>query len=148
MHIIRHPTRFVLLGQFLSPLSNIVAAKRGDILKAAERRKAIMRILCRRRHDTIKNLAFEFEVSERTIRRDIEILSYTEPIYTQRGRYEGGVHIVDGYYFDRMYMSKEEIGVLEKLHTYAKEQKKCSLSSQELNILRQMIQLYTKPSHK
>ena len=117
-------------------------------MKAAERRKAIMRILCRRRHDTIKNLAFEFEVSERTIRRDIEILSYTEPIYTQRGRYEGGVHIVDGYYFDRMYMSKEELSVLEKLHICAKEQRKCSLSSQELNILSHMIQLYTKPSRK
>ena len=137
-----------LCGQLLSPLTHIVAAKRGDILKAAERRKAIMRTLCRRRHDTIQNLAFEFEVSERTLRRDIEILSYTEPIYTQRGRYEGGVHIVDGYYFDRMYMSKEELDILQKLYTYATGQETNILSSQELHILNQMIRLYTKPTCK
>ena len=117
-------------------------------MRAAERRKAIMRTICRRRHDTIKNLAFEFGVSERTIRRDVEILSYTEPIYTQRGRYDGGVHIVDGYYFDRMYMSKEELAILQKLHTCAIEQCACDLSPQELNILSQMIHLYTKPSCK
>ena len=53
---------------------------------AAERRREIMRVLCRRRHETVKNLSFEFGVSERTILRDIEALSITEPIYTQCGR--------------------------------------------------------------
>lgn len=50
---------------------------------AAERRRGIMRVLCRRRHETVKNLSFEFGVSERTILRDIEALSITEPIYMQ-----------------------------------------------------------------
>ena len=43
--------------------------------ETAERRSEIMKILCRRRSETVKNLAFELGVSERTIRRDIEILS-------------------------------------------------------------------------
>ena len=51
----------------------------------AERRAEIMRILCRRRHETISNLAEEFGVSTRTIQRDVEVLSITEPIYTQYG---------------------------------------------------------------
>ena len=57
----------------------------------AERRRQMMLLLCRRRHETMRNLASEFGVSERTIRRDVEALSCTEPIYTQPGRYGGGV---------------------------------------------------------
>ncbi len=51
----------------------------------AERRTEIMRILCRRRHETISNLAETFGVSRRTIQRDVEILSITQPLYTQSG---------------------------------------------------------------
>jgi len=80
----------------------------------AERRCEIMKVLCRRRHETIYNLACEFGVSTRTIQRDIEILSATEPIYTQSGRYCGGVYVVDGYSVDRMYMDNAEIDVLKK----------------------------------
>ena len=57
----------------------------------AERRYEIMKILCRRRYETIRNLASEFGVSMRTVQRDIESLSRTEPIYTQTGKYGGGV---------------------------------------------------------
>lgn len=64
---------------------------------ATERRQEIMRVLCRRRHETVKYLSFEFGVSERTILRDIEALSITEPIYTQCGRYDGCVMCGFGY---------------------------------------------------
>lgn len=37
----------------------------------AERRRKMMKILCRRRYETIGNLASEFGVSMRTIQRDI-----------------------------------------------------------------------------
>lgn len=80
----------------------------------AERRQKILILLCRRRHDTIENLASEFGVSERTIRRDVEALSATDPIYTQTGRH-GGVYVADGYYLDRQYMSNEEISLLKKV---------------------------------
>ena len=75
--------------------------------------------LCRRRHDTINNLAFEFGVSARTIRRDIEALSLKEPIYTRTGRYGGGIYVMDGYYIDRMYVSDEESEVLVKVFNFA-----------------------------
>lgn len=51
----------------------------------AERRYEIMKILCRRRYETIRNLASEFGVSMRTVQRDIETLSVSEPIYCNDG---------------------------------------------------------------
>ncbi len=59
-----------------------------------ERHRQIIRLVRARGSDTIKNLAMEFEVSERTISRDIEELSLTKPIYTKSGRYGGGVYIL------------------------------------------------------
>lgn len=113
----------------------------------AERRSAIMKILCRRRHETIQNLAFELGVSERTIRRDIDALSYSEPIYTRTGRYGGGVYVVEGYTIDRMYMSEREIEVLRKLCSTAEQQVLCVLTVNELSLLKKIIQNYTKPTY-
>lgn len=41
-------------------------------MRPNERRAAIFDALCIRRQDTVENLASEFGVSEKTIRRDIE----------------------------------------------------------------------------
>ena len=109
-----------------------------------ERRTAILKALCRRRYETISNLAIEFEVSERTIRRDIDALSCTEPIYTQPGR-AGGVYVVDGYRMDRMYMSKEETDVLCKIRDIQEVQRTGFLLPGEYAILERIIQAYTKP---
>ena len=46
----------------------------------AERREAILEVLCIRRHDTYRNLAFEFQVSRETIRQDIAVLMCSYPI--------------------------------------------------------------------
>lgn len=112
-----------------------------------ERRSAILKALCRRRYETISNLATEFHVSERTIRRDIEVLSYTEPIYTQPGR-NGGVYVVDGYRMDRMYMSEEETDVLCKIRDTAETNCTGLLLPGEYEILERMILAYTKPKNK
>lgn len=114
-------------------------------LGTAERRNAILKVLCRRRHETIGNLACEFGVSERTIRRDIDALSQTEPIYTQTGRYAGGVYVIDGYSIDRMYMTDPETQVLNKVLDLAQKQENF-MSDKELIILKNIISTYTKPS--
>lgn len=111
---------------------------------AAERRLEMMRILCRRRHEKISNLAEEFGVSTRTILRDIEVLSITEPIYTQCGRYGGGVYVTEGYSMNRMYMTEEEILVLHKLSRYADENAVCKLNTEENRLLKSIISQYTK----
>ncbi len=110
----------------------------------SERRQEIMRVLCRRRHETIKNLSFEFGVSERTIQRDIEILSLSEPIYTQSGRYGGGVYVDSGYKPDRMYMKENELAVLNKLLKMSKVKSVSDLSESETAILQNIISQYTK----
>ena len=110
----------------------------------AERRIEIMRILCRRRHETISNLAEEFGVSIRTILRDIEVLSVTEPIYTQCGRYGGGVYVTDNYSMSKMYMTGEELTLLSKLLNFADSKATCDLSDKEHKLLKSIITQYTK----
>lgn len=115
-------------------------------MEASERRTEIMRVLCRRRHETISNLAYEFGVSERTILRDIEVLSITEPIYTQCGRHGGGVYVTEDYYMQRMYMSEKELKVLHKLLSLVDAKAVCDLNESEKNILKTIISQYTKPN--
>ena len=111
----------------------------------AERRAEIMRVLCRRRHETISNLADEFGVSKRSIQRDIEALSLTEPIYTQCGRYGGGIYVSEDYVMERMYMHEHELSLLHKFAHYAETRSVCNLSLQEQSLLKTMISQYTKP---
>ena len=64
----------------ITALSNSEGEK---ILKnTTERRQSIFNILYKRRKETIDNLTFEFNFNERTIRRNLEILSVSFPIYT------------------------------------------------------------------
>ena len=58
-------------------------------MKSVERQKEILNVLYENGHVTIKSLSNRFDVSERTIRRDIDFLSLTEPIYTKAGRFDG-----------------------------------------------------------
>lgn len=111
----------------------------------AERRNEILRILCRRRHETIENLASELAVSKRTIRRDIDVLSMTYPIYTQTGKYNGGVYVMDGFFLERMYMNDTELNVLKKIYIISQNDNSL-LTKQELSILDSIIATYSKPS--
>lgn len=84
-------------------------------MKALERRQVLIELLCERRHDKIENLAFELDVNERTIRRDLEELSLSYPIYTERTRGKGGVYIEERYYLGKQYLRQEEEELLQKL---------------------------------
>ena len=81
----------------------------------SERREAILNVLCKRRQDTVQNLAEEFDVSVRTIKYDIEELTLAHPIETVRGRYGGGVKVADGYYIGRKYLKPNQQELLKKL---------------------------------
>ena len=114
-------------------------------METSKRRAEIMRILCRRRHETVTNLATEFGVSERTIQRDIDALSVSEPIYTQTGRYGGGVYIMSDYRADRMYMTSDELNVLRKLADFADMGEAAALTEAERATLGAIILQDTKP---
>lgn len=89
-----------------------------------------------RRHDAVENLAFEFNVSERTIRRDIELLSLDYPIYTTQGN-GGGVHIIDDCITGRKLMSYKQEELLQKLVS--------TLGSEDAEIMRDIIKTFTVP---
>ena len=112
---------------------------------AAERRKQIMKELCERKHDTFARLATVFGVSIRTIQRDVEALSLTEPIYAQSGRYNGGVYVLDEYIMNRIFMSEKEKNVLKKIYAMISEPHENQLTKDEINVLKSIIDKYSKP---
>lgn len=84
-------------------------------MSPSERQTALYEALCLRRQDTVDNLAHELGVSEKTIRRDIEVLTCVYPIETVRGRYGGGVKIADWYHPTRTSLCPEQMSLLKKL---------------------------------
>ena len=98
-------------------------------MRATERRQAILEVLCIRRSDKVENLAFEFDVNESTIRRDILELSLNYPIYTQTGRYGGGVYVADDYYLGKQYLTAEQQRLLQELTQSVNEAQKEVLKS-------------------
>ena len=79
-----------------------------------ERRQKILEILCLRRHETISNLAHEFNASQGTIRRDITALTCSYPIETVQGSH-GGVKVADWFHLDRRALNSDEITFLRRL---------------------------------
>lgn len=69
---------------------------------------SITHILINKKAVTAAELAKQFEVSTRTIYRDVDILSANGiPIYTTQGK-GGGIAILDGYTLDKTLLSDEE----------------------------------------
>ena len=68
----------------------------------------IVYILMQKRKITAKELADRFEVSTRTIYRDIETLSTANiPIYASKGK-DGGIGLLDEYVLNKTILSEEE----------------------------------------
>lgn len=68
----------------------------------------IVYILMQKKKITAKELANRFEVSTRTIYRDIEILSRANiPIYATKGK-DGGIGLLDEYVLNKTILSEEE----------------------------------------
>lgn len=68
----------------------------------------ILYYLLDREHATAPELAAEFEVSPRTIYRDVEALSSAGiPIYTEPGR-NGGIYLLQDFILDRALLSENE----------------------------------------
>ena len=80
-------------------------------MSPVERRQALLETLCRRRFDTYANLAFEFGVSTQTIQRDVVILMCSYPIETIRGRYGGGVRVMDNFLLDCISANRNTLNV-------------------------------------
>ena len=68
----------------------------------------IVYLLLNKNQVTAKELAKHFEVSTRTIYRDVEVLSQSGiPIYALKGK-DGGIKLTDNFIIDKSFLSKKE----------------------------------------
>ena len=81
---------------------------------AIERRQRIIDILNMRRSDKIDNLAFELNVTRRTIENDIQVLACSYPIDTKKGN-GGCVYVQDGFDLYERYLTAKQFELLERL---------------------------------
>lgn len=105
----------------------------------SERRMSIIETLSERRSDSIDNLAFEFGVSRRTMRNDIEILSLSFPLYTIPGP-RGGVFVADGFSLGKRYLTTEQTDLLMRLIP--------TLSGSDADIMKSILQTFGLPKRK
>lgn len=102
-------------------------------MNALDRRNEILRILNSRKSITVPELAKRFEVSERTILRDITYLSSSAPIVTTQGKH-GGISLMSGYKYNdyRYYLGTEQASVLDKIISQCRQSGTCNLSLDDL----------------
>jgi predicted DNA-binding transcriptional regulator YafY len=86
-----------------------------------ERRQRIIEILNMRRSEKIENLAFEFDVTRRTIENDIQVLSCSYPIDTKTGP-TGCVYVQDGFDLYERYLTAKQFEVLAELKSVATDE--------------------------
>ena len=84
-------------------------------MSPSEGRNEILHLLCKRRHETTGNLAAEFDVSERTIRADLVILSCCYPIQAARVRFGGGIYLPDWFRMESRTLSPEQQALLIRI---------------------------------
>lgn len=103
----------------------------------SERRQMILEYLLEHRETTRFELSNHFNVSLRTIERDILILSCSYPIITIQGG-GGGIKIADGYRLGMKYLSESQAALLEQLSE--------TLSGKELEIMQSILKIFSKPA--
>ena len=113
--------------------------------KTTERIFDMMKYLCRARYTSMPKLAEMYGVSVRTIKRDIDVLGSFIPIETRSGRYEGGVYVMEGYRWDKSYMSAEDIALLAYIKQIGERQERLVLNQDDLVRLSRMISVYSLP---
>ncbi len=81
------------------------------------------------------NLATEFNVNERTVRRDIEIISLSYPLKTVQGN-GGGIYVEDWFRLGKTYLSDKQAALLEELAS--------TLDGEKLKTLQSIIKQFFK----
>lgn len=92
----------------------------------------IVYLLLNRKNVTAKELAERFEVSQRTIYRDIETLSQAGiPIYTSKGK-GGGIALMEHFVLDKSVLSEQEqkaiLAALQGMHATRSSEEEAVLS--------------------
>ncbi len=115
-----------------------------------ERRERILRLLTLRKKWTMRELAQELGVTERTVMRDVNTLSLSKPIGVDTGR-RGGVFLMD-YRYARPCMTQRETAALRHAiafldagtNEFRRVGNVAPLTSAELQTLREIAAYYGK----
>ena len=91
---------------------------------------------------TAGKLAEELGVSDRTIYRDLSVLSAYRPISAISGRY-GGIYITDPRALNRPILRQEELALLRRIAKSSEQAPTPLLSPSDLELLREMIRYYS-----
>jgi len=92
-------------------------------MDTAHRRMEIVSILAAKGHTTMRELAWELEVSRRTIMNDVIALSFDYPVYTKPGE-GGGVFITENYKPYTNTLTQTEQETLSRLYRRAEGKEK------------------------
>ena len=79
-----------------------------------ERRQAMIEFISVNRKTSLHELMTVFGISQKTVQRDLEILSCSYPVYTVQGK-GGGIRVADGWYLSRSYLSDTQEAFLRDL---------------------------------
>lgn len=116
-------------------------------MNAVERRERLLQILALRGKTTFRVLSEELGVSERTIMRDVDELSTYKPISVMPGK-NGGVYICDYSSFHNFTMKSYEIDLLQKIIEEIETNSCCSLSTSDIQLLKDIIASYSKKNYR
>lgn len=102
----------------------------------AERRQQIIEYLSECRRATVSEVACKFNICEKTVKNDIEVLSCSYPIYTVQGN-GGGIRVADGWYLSRSYLSEQQEALLRDLMS--------GLQAQDRETMNAILAKFAKP---
>ena len=111
---------------------------------SAERWMSIMKDLCQMRFATMSYFAEKYNVSIKTIQRDMYSISRLMPIEIKQGRNIGGIYVLYDYTMDKAYMTDEQIKLLLKIKDITLKE----LTEKEKAQFDYIITSYTKPVKK
>lgn len=102
----------------------------------ADRRQRMLEYLVECKNSTRLEMARLFQVSVRTVERDILVLSCYYPIITVRGG-GGGIRVMENFRLGMKYMTADQKELLEKLSEL--------LCGEELVIMQAIIKTFSRP---
>lgn len=83
-------------------------------MPAAERQMLIRDYISDVRHTSIAEIAEQFNVSQSTVRRDLEVITPFTSFYTTAGN-GGGLCATDGWYASKRYLTQNQEKLLRRL---------------------------------
>jgi transcriptional antiterminator len=127
----------------LSDIRGSIKKERGDYVNTVERRERLIQMLAMCGKTSVRILAKKLEVSERTISRDIDLLSPNNPIGVKHGR-DGGYYISNYKALNLPCMKEYETELLQKIAANTESGSSCNLNPDEHQLLKDIISVYSK----